>query len=313
MSHQGHTTKDHDQSPDVQAIAKLVRTIHELTDAEALAAHYTEDAVRIAPFAPGLYHGAAAIRADFELRFAAVASRKLEDIDLEIVTNGNYAVAHSQQRIATTGKDGTVARTTLRSHDVFLKDGDGWKIVVQHTSYFGDMAKMAAVTDYDFIRPGTVHWDEAPFPEAPIDVEQAQAELKEWQIDDIHAQVAEQAMHYYGPGDYTTVYDSRTPPGRMVGMWDVFQGWAAQMILKHVDDTLAEYRCWTDGQFAAIYTIQDIVATKLDGTRLVEQIRQTDCLHRVDGHWYSFVESVSWPFEEATGKLVLNLPQADRA
>ena len=57
----------------------------------------------------------------------------------------------------------------------------------------------------------------------------------------------------------------------------------------------------------AVYTIQDIVAEELDGSVLKSQIRQTDCLHNVDGHWYSYVESVSWPIDEATDKAIINL------
>ena len=307
-SAQGFTTKDYDTSHDIRSITELVRVINEITDADELATYYTHDAVHISPFVPGLYHGQAEIREDFAQRLEGVTQRTLDDIDLNVVTNGNMAVAYSQQKISTT-KGGETKQTTLRSQDVFQKEGDGWKIVLQHTSYFVDMSKQMAVMDYEFIKPGLVNWTEAPFPEGFISIAQVEQELRAWQIDDVHAQVAEQAMHYYGPGDYATVYDSRIPVGRMVGMYDILQGWIAQMILKHVDDELFEFRVFTDGQFAAVYTVQDIVATKLDGSKLVERIRQTDCLHRVDSHWYSYVESVSWPIDAETGKVALNFTE----
>jgi ketosteroid isomerase-like protein len=111
-------------------------------------------------------------------------------------------------------------------------------------------------------------------------------------------------MSYYGPTDDIIVYDMLSPPGEFRGMKEVRDGFAPVMNFTDPQVKLLDFVVDSDGVFAVQIDAQDITITRKDGTKSNFLLRQSDCMRRMDGKWYSVFEAISVPVDGKTGKSV---------
>jgi ketosteroid isomerase-like protein len=60
----------------------------------------------------------------------------------------------------------------------------------------------------------------------------------------------------------------------------------------------------SDGVFGVQIDTQEITIEKKDGTTTTFYLRQSNCMRRVKGKWYSAFEEISEPVDTKTGKSV---------
>ena len=62
----------------------------------------------------------------------------------------------------------------------------------------------------------------------------------------------------------------------------------------------------SDGVFGVQIDTQVLALKMQDGSTAHMRLRESDCLHRMDGGWYSFFNMMSYPVDAKTGKSVMN-------
>lgn len=118
--------------------AEITAIEHKLlnaTTADEAIVFFDEDTVRYTFIPPLQYVGAKAVRALFDQFFAMITNGKGEFISLDVVVDGNMAVAHSLQQFTWTTQDGTPGGGAFRVTDCFHKVKGEWKIFHAHISF----------------------------------------------------------------------------------------------------------------------------------------------------------------------------------
>jgi ketosteroid isomerase-like protein len=80
-------------------------------------------------------YGAKAVRAFFERMLTLISDPTFEIINLEIIPDGDLAVAIMTQHATATLQGGRHIDTSFRVTEVWRKEAGGWKIVHAHSSY----------------------------------------------------------------------------------------------------------------------------------------------------------------------------------
>ena len=89
---------------------------------------------------PLQYVGAKAVRADLDNFFNNAKNAKGEFVALDVIADGNVAVARSLQHFTWTDKDGKPAEATFRVTDGWHKVDGKWKLFHSHVSFPMDAA-----------------------------------------------------------------------------------------------------------------------------------------------------------------------------
>jgi len=116
-------------------ITAIEHKILNATSTDELMAFIDEDIVRYTFLPPLQYAGAKAVRALFDQIFAMAKDAKAEFISLDVVCEGNLAVAYSLQQFTWTNPNGTPGGGTFRVTDCFHKVNGAWKIFHAHISF----------------------------------------------------------------------------------------------------------------------------------------------------------------------------------
>jgi len=111
-------------------------------------------------------------------------------------------------------------------------------------------------------------------------------------------------MTYYGPSDDVIVYDVQYPPGEFRGLKEVRDGFAPVMNFTDPKVKILDLVIDSDGVFGVQIDVQDVTITQKDGSKRNFMLRQSDCMRRVEGKWYSMLEAISMPIDPKTGKAV---------
>jgi ketosteroid isomerase-like protein len=80
-------------------------------------------------------YGFRQVRASFKRISEIINNPTFEIINLEVIPDGNLAVAISTQHVIGTLRGGRHIDTSFRVTEVWRKEADGWKIVHAHSSY----------------------------------------------------------------------------------------------------------------------------------------------------------------------------------
>jgi ketosteroid isomerase-like protein len=80
-------------------------------------------------------YGSRQVRASFKRISEIINNPTFEIINLQVIPDGNLAVAISTQHVIGTLQGGRRIDTSFRVTDVWRKEADGWKIVHAHSSY----------------------------------------------------------------------------------------------------------------------------------------------------------------------------------
>jgi hypothetical protein len=120
----------------------------------------------------------------------------------------------------------------------------------------------------------------------------------------------DQMMAYYGPDDDTLVYDTFAP-GEMRGLKEIHDYYAPLLgSYNGIKVKMPVFVADSDGSFGVQIDTQDMKLAMKDGSTRYISLRQSDCVRRVNGKWYSFFEMVSYPVDPKTGKSTMENPAA---
>lgn len=294
---------------DVAAIKALeARTAGEL-GADRLMADYAEDAVVLDIFTPGVFRGRKQIRAGFAPQLAKIRSLEHSAPETIVATNGTFGCAAMQVSFRTEMKDGTRFTMNLRQLDALKKVNGRWQIVQQHIALPLDPGTQKALPASP-IQPRTISWSATPIEAPSTTPAQAKAEIRRWMDVGGASQGLDMLMGYYGPGDDMLVYDSLSPRA-LIGRKEVRDHYAAVMnSYKGIKLSMPMFVADSDGALGVQIDTQDLTLTLNDGTTRNVALRQSDCMRRMGGKWYSFLEMVSYPVDQATMMGVMSGPGA---
>jgi ketosteroid isomerase-like protein len=295
---------------DIKAITALETDLNTQVSMKNLIQYYAPNAVVFDMVAPGVYQGHAQIAQNFQAQLNAVQSMKHTMPEINIASDGTMACAAMQVHFDSTMKNGQTYSISVRQIDAFRKISGKWQIIQEHISVPADPKTGMAVMDAPIQTGAPVNWDNDVLSGPPVSPAQAKAEIRTWMEDGALTTNSDQLMQAYGPGDDVLVYDGFTPAplrGKQAirddygPMVDSYANVVAKMPILVTD---------SDGSFGAEINVQNLVLTMKNGTKTDFSLRQSDCLHRVNGKWYSFFEMISFPVDMKTGKSVMLNPGA---
>lgn len=290
---------------DVAAIRALEEKLQTETDMTKLIGLYAPNAIVLDIYAPGIFKGRKQIMEGFAPQLAMIKTMKHEFRDFNVATNGKLACAAMQIHFDTQLQDGKSLSMTVRALDAFRKINGKWQIIQQHVSLPVDAKTGMAVIDGAVTSRGAFIWSADPLPGPATTPAQAKQEIRRWMDVGGVSTGLDQLMQYYGPGDDTLVYDNFYP-GNLRGRKEIRDNYAAIMgNIKSSQLTMPEFAVDSDGNFGVQIDTQDIKLTLKDGTTSNISLRQSDCMRRVEGKWYSFFEMISFPVDARSGKAIM--------
>jgi ketosteroid isomerase-like protein len=289
---------------DVTAVADIEHKLATLNTMKDLIRYYAPDAVVFDMYAPGIYRGTKQIYDGFEQQFAQGQSFTGDIPDMNILSDGKFACAAMQVHFNFVMKNGTKGALTVRQLDAFKKIGGQWLIVQQHISLPMDPKTGLGLPDSPMPVRGALKWNPDSFAGPVVPVEQAKKEVRAWLDVGTLSRNLDELMAYYGPTDDVVVYDMLYPPGEFRGMKEIRTGFAPVMDFTDPHVKVLDFVVDSDGVFAVQIDTQDITVTKKDGTKSNFYLRQSDCMRRMKGKWYSVFEAISTPVDTKTGKSI---------
>jgi ketosteroid isomerase-like protein len=300
------TGADFNKPTDVAAIKAVEGQLAKLNTMKELIRYYAPQAIVYDAYAPGVFRGTKQIFDGFEQQFAQGQSFTGAIPDMNILSDGKFACAAMQVHFDYTLKNGTQGAITMRQLDAFKKIGGKWLIVQQHISFPMDPKTGMGLLDSPMPIRGALAWNRKSFDGPAVAPERAKKEVRSWLNVGVLSRDLDELMTYYGPTDDIIVYDMLYPPGEFRGMKEVRDGFAPVMNYTNPQVKILDFVVESDGVFAVQIDAQDITVTQKDGTKSNFLLRQSDCMRRMDGKWYSVFEAVSVPVDAKTGKSVTN-------
>jgi ketosteroid isomerase-like protein len=289
---------------DVKEVASIEHDLATLTSMKDLIKYYAPDAVVLDIFAPGKYRGTQQIYDAFEQQLQGVRSMQSEMPDLNVMSDGRFACAALQLRFNIVTTDGTQFKLAVRQLDAFKKIHGRWLIVQQHISVPVDQKSGMGLLNASPPVRGAITWAANPLPGPATTGPQAKKEIRDWLVVGAVSPDLDTLMKYYGPGDDLLVYDVGFPPGEFRGLKEVRDGFAPVMNMTNPQMKLLDFVADSDGGFGIQLDVQQLTITPKGGKTTTFVLRQSDCMRRVDGKWYSAMEELSMPIDAATGKAV---------
>ncbi len=290
---------------DVAAITALEMANASSTNMAQTAKTYMPGAVVYdLKFPNGTYHGRAEIAAGFGEKVLGLKSLTASVPDLNIITDGTMACAALQVHLDVTTLGGRNVALSLRQMDVLRKIHGQWLIEYGHISFpaypTGGMADM----DYSITKASPFGWSGAPFPGPRVPKHLALSQIAAWTRQIANAPSVTAFLQQVGPGDDELIYDTfALPPLRGQKMIsDVYTPAFAPIAHSHA--TLRQFYDDSDGYLGAQLDMQNLAITLKDGSSITWVLRQSDCLHHVNGKWYSMYDEVSFPAVPALGRAV---------
>lgn len=296
---------------DVAAIKAVEDFLATELDIDKVITAYADDAVVLDIYAPGVFKGRKAIYDGFRPQLARIKALNSKRPEMTIATNGNFGCAAMQIAFETTLKDGTQFKMNLRQLDALKKIDGKWKVVQQHISLPLDPKTLNAVLDAP-IQPRAITWSEKPLADPSVTQEKGNAEIRAFMDVGGASQGLDMLMGYYGPTDDLLVYDSLHPKA-LIGMKEVRDYYASIMgSYKGIKLSMPNFTVDNDGSFGVQIDTQDLTLTMNDGSTRNISLRQSDCMRRLNGKWYSFFEMISYPVDMKTNKGIMEGPGATR-
>lgn len=294
---------------DVAGIKAVEEALAVELDMDKVIGYYAEDATVLDIYAPGVFKGKKAIYDGFAPQMARIRSLSSTAPEMTIATDGTLGCAAMQIAFETTLKDGTKFKMNLRQLDALKKIDGQWKVIQQHLALPIDPVTMNAILDAP-IQPRAITWSGRPIAAPSATTAQGNAEIRRF-MDVGGASVGlDMLMGYYGPGDDMLVYDSFHPRA-LVGKQEVRDYYASMMgSYKTIKLSMPMFAVDSDGSLGVQIDTQDLTLTMNDGSKKNIALRQSDCMRRLDGKWYSFLEMVSYPIDMKTNKGVMTGPGA---
>jgi ketosteroid isomerase-like protein len=293
---------------DVKAITAIELDLDQNLDLKEVIHHYADHAVALDLVSPGIYQGRRAIYNGFAPLTQSIKSLKFVLPELNIVSDGTMACAASGLHLDMAMKSGAAWPVSFRQLDVYRKIGGQWQIIQQQISVPMDPKTGLAAMNAAPESRGKMQWSGDLFAGPAVSPAAARAQIRSWTVGDAVAPTVDLASTFYGPGGDVLDYDESLP-GELRGVQE-FKTFYAPLFagIKSARVTFQLFTDDSDGVFGAQSSVQNIPVTMDDGSTHDLYLRQTDCLHRVDGKWTTFMEMLSFPVDMKTGKSVMTAP-----
>jgi ketosteroid isomerase-like protein len=295
---------------DVAAIKDAEKSLANSIPMDEVMKHYADDAMVLDIFAPGIWKGHDEINAGFAPQMGRIKSWTHSVEEMTIATNGNFGCALMRLAFKATLQDGSPAELTVRQLDAFEKIDGQWKIVQEHISLPVDSETLQAIPTEAVKRRELVWSAKPPLEAAAITAEQGNKDIRESMEFAGGSLDPDVLVNQYGPGDDILLYDSLHPQA-LIGREEVRNYYAGMMNgYKDIKISTPHSDVRSDGSFGIHMASQDITLTANDGTKRNISRRQSSCMRRVGGKWYSILEMISYPIDMATNKAIIDGPGA---
>jgi ketosteroid isomerase-like protein len=298
---------------DVQALTRLEEHVISLTNVDVAMTNVAREAVHADLMLPAWYSGWQEVYDAMKPQYDRVKAVKPSIRELNIATNGNLACVPIFVHADITSKENTREEFSWLEFDVFRKAEDRWLYTQLHATLLVDPKTGNSMPNAPFTERAALQWSHDPLPETAVDVQQAKTELREWLGSRTKATNIDTLMNHFGPGDDVIAYGPYFP-GRYQGLKDIRAHFGQTLTnVRAVDATVTDFIVISDGVLGAILARQDLKISKTDGSREDLSIRQSNCLRRVRGKWYSVFEMISFPMDPKNGKPVTRSKQQSAA
>jgi ketosteroid isomerase-like protein len=290
---------------DAKTITALENQMAGETDVDKLIQNYADTAIVAGIAAPGWYNGRQEIYQALKPQLANLKAVSFNIDELSVAANGNFACAAMQVNYNKTRKDGTQERVAVRQLDAFKKIDGKWQIVQQHLSVPVDQKTATPLFNAAVTSRGALTWpaDTTLGPKVPL--EQAKTEIMDWLTASEIPKSITEMKGYYGPGDNNIIFDwwsAREARGQQ----EIQDLYAPSFVgVRNLEIKIPVVNIDTDGEFGIEISKQHLRLNMLDGKSQLISFRQSDCVRRVAGRWYSFFEMGSFPVSGETGKAIM--------
>jgi ketosteroid isomerase-like protein len=224
------------------------------------------------------------------------------------LSDGSMACAALQMHFDAVTKSGSKISLSLRQLDVLRKIDGKWLIEEENASFPADPKSGKSLTDYAITVPGPMDWGANPFPGPRVSEAEAKAGIRAWVQAFATAPDIQGALALVGPGDAVLFFDLfATAPlqgSQAIAAADG-PGFAP---IASVGADFTDFRADTDGLLGAQIDSQVLTIKMKQGSMATWQLRESDCLHYVNGKWYTLVDELSFPIDEKTGKAATLTP-----
>jgi ketosteroid isomerase-like protein len=293
---------------DIQAITAIETSNASDLQLDRVMANYAPDATVYDLMTTGIYNGHGQIRAGFAPQLAAVKSITATMPQLTILSDGSMACAATQIHFNAVAKSGSTISTSVRQLDVLRKINGRWLIEEEDVSFPTDPKSGKSLTDYAITPPGPTAWGDNPFPGPPVADATAKAGIRAWLEAFATAPNIEAALALTGPGDASLFFDLfATAPLQGAKAIAAVDGPGFTPIASVTAD-FTDFRADTDGLLGAQIDRQNLTIKMKSGGTVKWQLRESDCLHYVNGKWYTLIDELSFPIDLKTGKAAMLPP-----
>lgn len=296
--------------PGVREITAIENELASETDINKVMPYYAKDAVLIDIASPGWYEGHEQIYAAIQPQLAPLQTIKYEMKEISVASDGEFGCAAMQIHFDVTKKDNTSLKMSIRQVDAFQKINGNWRIIQQHLSVPVDQKTATPLYEATLTGRGPLAFADGMAREPGVPVARAKEEILKWLIASEKPKSIDEMKGYYGPGEDFLIFDWWAPR-EVRGHKEIVDYYAPQFNgVRDMDIKIPVVKIASDGTFGAQVSQQHLSINMQDGTHQLISFRQSDCVHRVAGTWYSFFEMGSFPVDSKAGKAVMVDPAA---
>jgi len=291
---------------DVQAITALEQSLAPQTDVKVIARAYAPNAVVFDAAAPGTYTNRAQFLAELAPQFAPVKSIGATIQGMDVISDGTLACAAFMPRFAVQLKNGGMVNLALRQLDALQKVNGEWQIIGSHLSYAADPETGKSMLDPPPAAMPPFSIDGNPFAGPPALAGTTDAALRAWTLRYALAPDEQAQIATMGPGDETMAFDGFTP--NPISGRDALISYYTPLFapMAGITGHFIYFHSQTDGVFGLEMSVQNLDVDLKNGRKWPLFIRQSDCLHYVNGQWYSMIDMNSYPTIMRTGMAVMD-------
>jgi ketosteroid isomerase-like protein len=291
---------------DVQAITSLEQSLVPQTETSVIKRAYAADAVVFDAAAPGTYTSRAQFLAAIAPQFALVKSIAASIDGMQVISDGKLACAAIMPRFAVQLKSGGTVNLALRRLDALQKVDGKWEIVGSHLSYAANPQTGRSMLDPPAAQMPRLSITGNPFAGAAPPPGSADSALRAWTLRYALALNEQMQIATMGPGDETMAFDGYSP--NPINGRDALISYYTPLFASMAGITghFTYFHSQSDGTFGLEMSVQHLDVILKNGQKWPLFIRQSDCLHYVDGQWYSMIDMNSYPTIMTTGMAVMN-------
>ncbi|MBW8753620.1 MAG: nuclear transport factor 2 family protein [Sphingomonadales bacterium] len=295
---------------DLREITAIETAMATETDVDKVIGYYADNAILADIFAPGWYQGRDQIHAAAKAQLDALKAIKFRMDEISIASDGKFACAAMLLHFDATRKNDSPLTLSIRQLDAFKKIDGHWRVIHQHLSVPVEQKTATPLFDAAVTPRGPLAWSSASALDPAVPEAQARTEIMAWLTASEIPKNIDEMAGFYGPGEDNIIFDWWSPRESR-GHQELRDYYGPSLAgVKNLEIKIPAVTIDTDGAFGVEVSQQHLKMNMQDGTSQLISFRQSDCVRRVGGKWYSFFEMGSFPVDGATGKAIMVNPAA---